>query len=286
MGSLSNVGLGLSLVFGFLLLALVAELYYLLWWKRRFTNREIEDGYGNSPAAREFLYMFCWKKPSSLSSTTALDLTSPSITEAHLCHDPELLLKPFEEGGLYQHHHHLLGPPRFLYTIKEETKEEMESEVGKSHSELVAVNAIESETPFWTPLASPPYLSPPLTPNLETFSPARFSFRPLSETSTELVPSRGRLPSSPPPKFRFLKEAEEKLQTKSRLAQESDEKGAQDVEDRDGSFITIFLASKSKEKVELSPHATSSQVLPLASSPSTLGPPSIQPERRKIPSCT
>ena len=57
MKSLSSVGLGLSIVFGCLLLALVGELYYLIWWKRRFANKEIGDGY--SSPARELFFMFC-----------------------------------------------------------------------------------------------------------------------------------------------------------------------------------------------------------------------------------
>ena len=56
MKSLSSVGLGLSVVFGCLFLALVAELYYLLWWKKRFANGRIENDY--SSPARELFYMF------------------------------------------------------------------------------------------------------------------------------------------------------------------------------------------------------------------------------------
>ena len=64
MTSSSELGIGLGLVFGCLLLALVAELYYLLWWKKRISNREFEedDDYSSN------FHLICWKKPASLRS--------------------------------------------------------------------------------------------------------------------------------------------------------------------------------------------------------------------------
>ena len=146
MGHLSSLRIGLSLVSGFLFLALAAELYYLFWWKKREPNRDIEANY-TSPV-RELLYLFCWKKPSS-QSPTALNpqeiSTSANATghsdDGHLyLHSnsgKDLLLRPFGGGeesmeAELMRLHSLSGPPRFLFTIKEETKEDLESEDGRS----------------------------------------------------------------------------------------------------------------------------------------------------------
>ncbi|XP_043698979.1 uncharacterized protein LOC122649804 [Telopea speciosissima] len=317
MRPLSSLGIGLSLVFGFLLLALVAELYYLLWWKKRFTNREIDDDY--SSPGRELFYPFCWKKPPLLSSTALSPqelCTSVRITGAHghetenqlnLCSgsNRDFLLKPFEEDDDMDLElmmlHNLAGPPRFLFTIKEETKEDLESEDGKSRgdrsrkgsrsrslSEILTV-----ETPFLTPLSSPQFFTPPLTP---VDSHSQHGFNPFYESSTGAELNRIR--SSPPPKFGFLKNAEEKLYRRKLIeeAQKKIHKNGGFVQDglanappassvvtneEDGSFITIIVG-KNKEREfhhhhQLAHHHSSaSQVLPLDSSPST-----IQPVYRK-----
>ena len=277
---LSSLGLALSLVFGCLLFALLAELYYLLWWKRRITNREIEDDY-ISPT-REFLYMFCWKKPSSLSST-ALNpqelSSSMRVTDIHV-HEPQTPIQghsnkdlwpnPFgDDDGLQD----LSGPPRFLFTIKEETKEDLESQDGRSRkgsrNRSLSDVVLTVETPFLTPIASPPYFTPPLTPmDFSHHHHHHHGFSPLFGS-----PIR----SSPPPKFKFLKDAEDKLYRR-RLAEEA-EKGAKAPstsellkDEEDGSFITLNIVGKNEER-KLNHHSSSSQVLPLSSSPSTFRPP-------------
>ncbi|KAK1409477.1 hypothetical protein QVD17_36003 [Tagetes erecta] len=253
MRSSSSVGLGLSLVFGCLLLALIAELYYLLWCKKRVANREIQEGY-NSPA-REFLYLFCWKKPSSLSSTglaTDTQVYEPQASSSWVrnigqdCDDMSV------ETELLR-----LQTPRFLFTIKEETKEDLESEDkskrgsrGRSLSDVV----FSVETPFFTPLASPPYLTPPITPRDSTHRP----FSPLSYSSTDA--EFNRIWSSPPPKFKFLRDAEDKLQ-KRKLIERFGVDDCVKKSDENGSFITLNISSHCP--------SSSSQVLPLAASPPT-----------------
>nr|DAD38682.1 TPA_asm: hypothetical protein HUJ06_013004 [Nelumbo nucifera] len=271
MRSLSGLGIGLSLVFGCLLLALVAEFYYLLWWKKRITNREIEEDYSSS--TRELFYLFCWKKPSPLSST-ALNpqelCTTVRITDAHV-HEPDtqvhlhsgsskdFMLKPLGEDSMdteLMRLHNLSGPPRFLFTIKEETKEDLESEDGKSRgdksrkgsrSRSLSDLLLTVETPFLTPLSSPPFFTPPLTPVDRYY---HHGFNPLFESSTDSELNRIR--SSPPPKFKFLKDAEEKLYRK--LVEEAEKRAKKNVgsvqddvvkapastipEEEDGSFIT------------------------------------------------
>ncbi|CAH2062594.1 unnamed protein product [Thlaspi arvense] len=225
MRSLSGVGLALSLVFGCLFLALLAELYYLLWWNKRITNREIEDDY--SSPTREFFYMFCWKRPTSLSSTalnpqelsSRVHETNKDFWPKALGEDDELRLQ------------NLSGPPRFLFTIKEETKEDLESEdLEKSRSRRSLNDLLLTiETPFLTPLAS---------------------------HNTSLLPLL-LMRSSPPPKFKFLKDAEEKLQRKLKeeaenrahkidgSVEEGNEAASPSVtlsDDAKGSFISIIVA--------------------------------------------
>lgn len=272
MRSSSSVGLGLSLVFGCLLLALIAELYYLLWWKKRVTNREIQESY--SSPAREFLYFFCWKKPSSLSST---GLTTDTQVHEPQASSSSSWFRPLGEN--YENMtvetellrlQNLSGPPRFLFTIKEETKEDLESEDkskkgsgGRSLSDVV----FSVETPFFTPLASPPYLTPPRDSTNRPFSPLRHS-----SSDAEF----NRIWASPPPKFKFLRDAEDKLQRKKLLenfgvdgcVQKSDEYKVKD--DENGSFITLIVSNE-KELSHQYP-SSSSQVLPLAASPPTFRP--------------
>ncbi|RVX20317.1 hypothetical protein VitviT2T_017723 [Vitis vinifera] len=308
MRSLSSVGLGLSIVFGCLLLALVAELYYLLWWKKRLTSTEMEDDY--SSPARELLYMYCWKKPSSLSSR-ALNpqelcssdrVTDTHVLEPHQAHHQlhmhgkeDYLLKPFGEETMeteLMRLHDLSGPPRFLFTIKEETKEDLESEDGKSRGDKSAKGSrsrslsdllLTVETPFLTPLASPPFFTPPLTPMDSSYN--HQGVNPLFESAAD-ADQFSKISSSPPPKFKFLKDAEEKLHRK--VMEEAKKEQLQfevsadfavnppsssklHKDEEDGSFITIVVA-KNKEK-DLTHHSSSSQILPLVSSPSTFDPP-------------
>ncbi|KAK4408834.1 hypothetical protein Sango_0464400 [Sesamum angolense] len=171
MGSFSGLGIGLSFVFGCILMGLVGELYYFLWWKKRVaytssSNREIGD----------FSFLFCWKRPSSTSfnsSAGSIQELTNSVRNPQEQEDLEmgstkdLELKGYGEQGVeteLMRMHNLCGPPRFLFTIKEENKEDLESEDGKS--------------------------------------------RKGSRTKKAEI---NRLRSSPPPKFKFLKAAEDKL---------------------------------------------------------------------------
>ena len=290
MKSLSSVGLGLSIVFCCLLLALVAEVYYLLWWKKRITNREIENNYGNP--VKELFYMFCWKRPSSSSSSlrhtgfTPPELCSSMRNSDTLVHDPEaqqqqlhsqtnnkeFLFKPFGEDGTdaeYMRQQELLGPPRFLFTIVEESKEDLESEDGKSRGDKSGKDSrgrslgdlLVAETPYLTPSASPPFFTPPFTP----ISPySQRGFNPLFESATDA--EFNRIKSSPPPKFKFLQEADEKLRRK--LQDDNNNGNGDEV---DGSITAIVVDKKTERELNHHSHhlpqyhSSSSQVLPLGS---------------------
>ncbi|OAY84740.1 hypothetical protein ACMD2_06865 [Ananas comosus] len=285
MGSLSSLGVGLTLVSSFLFLALMAELYYLFWWKKRRSNRDTEDTHATP--AEALLHLCFWKKPSSLTST-ALNPQEihhhPSANGTERSNEAQLHLALKSYGGAGEESveaelmrlHGLAGPPRFLFTIKEETKEDLESEDGRSRggrsrkggkslSELLH----SAETPFLTPLSSPPFFTPPLTP-LDSYK--QHGFNPLFESS------------SPPPKFQFLKDAEEKLYRRTLMEQALKQEASSVVslpsplgrEEEDASFITIVIG-KNRERGHQHQqhqhhyhHSSSSQVLPLPSSPSKI----------------
>ncbi|KAK8643392.1 hypothetical protein V6N13_012692 [Hibiscus sabdariffa] len=96
----------------------------------------------------------------------------------------DLLLKPFD--GEYGNGNEE-QQPGFLFTIIEETMEDLES----------------LETPYLTPSASPPFFTPPLTP-IDACFHRQFGFNPLfeSQTVTDLY------------RLKFLQETELKLHRK------------------------------------------------------------------------
>ncbi|KAK8683491.1 hypothetical protein V6N13_039550 [Hibiscus sabdariffa] len=268
MTSFSGLGIGLSLVFGCLLLALVAELYYLLWWKKRLIgSSKVEDDY--TKYAKELVQLFCWKKSASLHASDnnnnnntqdlVKDQAMNGVVEQDLELGPskDLVLKGYGEDGIeseLMRLHNLAGPPRFLFTIKEETKEDL----------ILAID---------TPMASPPPTkSPPLNP-LDSYH--RRGFNPLFESSTDA--ELNKLRSSPPPKFRFLRDAEEKLLRRLMLEAEIKvhRNGAGPLQGEiQGSFLK-FIVNKNMEPLQCLPQSpsSSSQILPLPSSPTTLRPP-------------
>nr|GMD02008.1 Optomotor-blind protein [Ipomoea batatas] len=253
MKSLSGVGLAMSLVFGFLLMALLAELYYLLWWKRRIANARIEDG-----AAKEFFFMFCGKNPPPPPSSLPMKPLEVSRPDNLVRHEPQPRTdteEEEEEAELMR----LSGPARFLCTIKEETMEDLESDDGRKG---------RMETPYFTP---------PLTPDVNPFLPAK------SEIFDEPVGPHtpARQDSPPRPSFKFLRDAEEKAaQNKDKEEGSSfcSEEELPYKDEENGSFITlVFPRSREGEFVSefSSSVSSSSQVLPLSSSPSSfVSPPS------------
>ncbi|CAI9092427.1 OLC1v1027656C2 [Oldenlandia corymbosa var. corymbosa] len=299
MKSLSSVGLGLSLVFGCLFLALVAEVYYLLWWKKRITNRDVEDGYSSSTStgtAKEFFYMFCWKKrptheilvhePQAQNHQGNSNKDSSSSWAAHL---------PFGEDSVEAdllRLQHLSGPPRFLFTIKEETKEDLESEDGKSRGDRSRKGSRGRslsdlfhlmETPYLTPMASPPYYTPPLTPVKASSRNMQPGFNGFFGSASEA--EFNLFLSSPPPVFKFITDVVDdgdKQQCKRKSTEEMmigkiDVPSSSTVFNKDeeqGSFITLIVNKKKQEDehqlgknvIHHCPSNTS-QVLPLASSP-------------------
>ncbi|CAN4121018.1 unnamed protein product [Withania somnifera] len=285
MSSFSGLGIGLSFVFGCILMGLVAELYYLLWVRRRILKSETEDQYQTA----ELSHLFCWKKPNSVNSVSSQHLNNTVRNEEmngedqdlELGNSKNLLLKGYGEDSVeseLMRLHNLCGPPRFLFTIKEETKEDLESEDGKSRGDR---SRTYSRNKSFSDLILTPLTSPPIKcQNVDSYNCQ--GFNPLFESTTES--ELNRLRSSPPPKFKFLRDAEEKLtrrlieEAEKRVInnevsfQESAMKPFCDPIEEKGSFISFLGKSKMREplqQLQLHHNSTSVKVLPLASSPST-----------------
>ncbi|KAJ4786740.1 transmembrane protein [Rhynchospora pubera] len=259
MRALSSLGIGLAIVSILLFLALVAELYYIFWWKKRFnnnnnTNNIISNNPNFTPKS------FFLSKGKGLLSL--LPLRNPINTQQSRSRSPSP--SPLNGNGNGHGHatqltpddalhlsakdallkaslnseeaidaelmrlHSLSGPPRFLFTIKEETREDLESDDGRSRGGRSRKGSRGrslgdllhcAETPILTPLSSPPLLgiTAQSLVNLDSFK--KLGFNPLFESSL-----------SPPPKFKFLKDAEEKLQKRIGLLEDSRAGGNGDTE--------------------------------------------------------
>ncbi|KAJ6827953.1 uncharacterized protein M6B38_364285 [Iris pallida] len=247
MKSLGGAGIVISLVSAFLVLALLAELYYLLWWKqhhrttvptakrRRRRRRKVvvleeddDEEESNTTTtttttspAKELLHLFCWKKPTALTPQHINNVSAAAAaatSEDYSCPNNSSGIEAADFARLRSLS---AGLPRFLFTIKEETKEDLESENGSGKSsrgrsmsadDMVLVETTAgTETPYLTPLSSPAFFTPPLTPvdKRGAINPLFESFK--SDTGLSRMKSSS---SSPPPKFKFMRDAEEKLYRK------------------------------------------------------------------------
>ncbi|KAJ6772782.1 hypothetical protein OIU74_018904 [Salix koriyanagi] len=130
--------------------------------------------------------------------------------------------------------HSLSGPPRFLFTIVEETKEDLESEDGRSRGDNKSAKGSRSrslsdllsvETPYLTPLASPPFFTPPLTPSVN-----QIGFDHLFESSKDAEFNKIRKRRSSQGKIVLLWIAPEDPTSSNSLKDEDD-----------GPFITIIV---------------------------------------------
>ncbi|XP_047322872.1 uncharacterized protein LOC124926646 [Impatiens glandulifera] len=221
MTSFSFLGIGLSFAFGCMLLGLVAELYYLLWWKKRISSRITEDHYSSSQSdvGKKPSHLFCGRSlPLSRcieSSSIGDEVTDQiSSTDAIVEHEGDLELGirgvvkmgNGEEGAECEimRMYNMCGPPRFLFTIKEETKDEL-VESNDDYDDRKSRTRSMSDAPFLSPLGSPV---------LKTHNHHHhgYNMNPLFEHFTEVEEEvMNRVRCSPPPKFKFMRDAEEKL---------------------------------------------------------------------------
>lgn len=124
MAAVGGLAIGMCIVFGGFVLLLLAELCYVFYWKRRRSWRRISG----VPATE--IFPAADRSTGNFSFTREVGLVGAGDHSS----DPEFLAKLFPIGnssnscnsGLYMQG--VLGGPRLLFTIDEETKEEMEYE--------------------------------------------------------------------------------------------------------------------------------------------------------------
>ncbi|KAK4351542.1 hypothetical protein RND71_030855 [Anisodus tanguticus] len=242
MTSFSGLGIGLSFLFGCMVMGFAAELYYLLWVQKRISKRATEDQIQYTTYATELCSLFSWKKTNSLSK-----IGTQEVTRNQDLTNNDVLLRGFgEDSGETSSSHSIklegyredsaelelmrLHNLRFLSTIKEETKEDLESDDGKSRGDRSrkcsrTSRSFSDLTLIFTPLSSPPVKSRPS------------SFNPLFESGTD------GLNCSPPPKFKFLRDAEEKLMRRLIVETEKSKVLSNEAlinEEKDGSSFISF----------------------------------------------
>lgn len=184
MNGLTKLGTILTVVFIVSLLALVAELLYVLWRRQNFRRRS--DPFYRTPSKEQLLYFFCWKNQSRVEPAGNPQVPASEDLEAASA-------AAVVDDDVAKWQLGVNGPSRFLFTIKEEDREGTETETEndqamKSSSKTVCIEAAESSasdedvvvvtieavdegTPFSTPCASPPYYTPSPSPTHDKFSP-------------------------------------------------------------------------------------------------------------------
>ncbi|KAJ0089227.1 hypothetical protein Patl1_32693 [Pistacia atlantica] len=144
MDGLKKLGAVLTIVFLVSLLALLAELFYVLWRKQAFRRRsspEIPPGdpfYNLTSSKEQLLYFFCLKNQSRIEP--AGNPTAPEAQEA------EAVVVAVDDDDVLKWQLGMYGPSRDI------------------------VNG-EETTPFSTPCASPPYYTPSPSPTHDKYSP-------------------------------------------------------------------------------------------------------------------
>ncbi|XP_042384185.1 uncharacterized protein LOC121976189 isoform X1 [Zingiber officinale] len=191
MRSLTGLVIGLSLVSIFLFFALVATLY-LVWRKKRI-NADIDENCSIPLKKLQYPFFWTWKSPSLMAihqqeRSAPVDLAAQSD---QLHKNPSKDTIEAEILRLYS----LAGPPRLLFTIKEETKEDLESEDGRCGGKTLNDLFNSSDD---TPLSTS-HSASPCTRNGYNFN--------REDDFTKMW-------SSPSPKFKFLKHAELKFYRK------------------------------------------------------------------------
>ncbi|EES19379.1 hypothetical protein BDA96_09G114000 [Sorghum bicolor] len=253
MRALSSVGVGLAVVSSLLLLAITAELYYIFVHKRRQRRRAaaISDAASSpSSSSRELLQLFCFKKPTSAALASTYAVPEPAVAVAVAVgvsgdgggadddEDETVEAQQMRLGSL-------VGPTRLLFTIKEETREDLESEDRGRRSQNRSRSRSLGELLHCA--ETPPFLTPRTSPSPLHTAAMNNSNNPLFE-SPAASPGPGTAPAvSPPPKFQFLRDAEEKLyrhalaEEEAMRARRSPRSPAATAEE-DGGYITIVVA--------------------------------------------
>lgn len=178
---LSKFFIGFIVVFAVFLLVIVTQLFYVYWYRKRFRRRNSAAAHPELPGdpfsipSKELLYFLCWKRQSRV-EPQADSAATPAGRPSEEISDVDVLKWP----GFYR-------PSRFLFTIKEEEKDEMEPDsadkslpaetkagplgecfrAADESPELTVEVGVHEATPFSTPCDSPSYFSPSSSPTRE-----------------------------------------------------------------------------------------------------------------------
>ncbi|XP_076906387.1 uncharacterized protein LOC143562490 [Bidens hawaiensis] len=174
--SVGKLATALSIIFVVSVVALVGELLYVLWRHRSFRHHSTPNPHTHShhenpnssiteaAISKELLYFFCLKPHQELDPTG-----TPNKDKDHESSSNDQELDVFKLLDAK-------GPARFLCTIKEEDKEEVESkpDVDCSNNQItesvcLAVNRDDGITKmvFSTPCDSPVFFTPAGSPSRE-----------------------------------------------------------------------------------------------------------------------
>ncbi|KAL0333536.1 UNVERIFIED_CONTAM: hypothetical protein Sangu_1509800 [Sesamum angustifolium] len=208
-GGISKLGAALAIIFAISLVVLFAELFYVFWRRRVFRRQtnavgggggdevsqysSSDSSFSSIASSKELLYFFCirpqfcFDRNSETTNATANDLGCNQQSDMEVV-DIDLL----KIQGMF-------GPPRFLFTITEEEREDVESPAEKSlrpaaekdvnketgdynrsrvsleecfkaaeETSVVAVEiddgGVDDATPYSTPCDSPVYFTPSASP--------------------------------------------------------------------------------------------------------------------------
>lgn len=193
MSGISNLSKALIVIVIFSLIALSSKLLYVLW-RRRILFRHLRDppqtvvdhqpeiiitsDISSDSSKKDLLYLLCLGTQSRVEP----DGSTPTRRAEGSVEDDEVEI--FDLNKLKE----MYGPSRFLFTIKEEDKEDLESEkcttksrnlsqsfgdTGASPEFVVAIEEGIEETPFSTPCDSPLYFTPLASPVHQIITNAR-----------------------------------------------------------------------------------------------------------------
>lgn len=184
MSGVSNLGKALTVIFIFSVIALLSELLYVLWRRRIIFRHHCDppqpavenqpetvftSNISPNPSKKDLLYFLCLGTQSRVEP----DGSAPTRRAEGSVEDDDVeIIDLYKLREMY-------GPSRLLFTIKEEEKEDLESEksttksrnLSQSFGEAGAVPEVVvtieegiEETPFSTPCDSPLYFTPSASP--------------------------------------------------------------------------------------------------------------------------